>query len=205
MTGRIGTVAAFVVGAALAGCSEAGRVASSTLENMNGPHGGGGSPAAAGEVMSSAPVTYTNKARNFQFTIPAGWAKVEGDPAGDSVVFRKGRTTLSFNLHYTQMSADFPAETSVKASLKSAQEEVRQGKNIAAKRRDEMCVANPKKLCARGWELIDNGKSGPQRIIWQAYDTANFYFNFMASAESNEFAGARAELQSIIDSVKFGM
>jgi hypothetical protein len=193
-------VVAFAAGAALAGCADAGRVASSTLEGMN-PRGGGGLPAG----MSSAPVTYTNKARNFQFTIPAGWAKTDGDPAGETATFRKGQTTAHFNFHYTQLSADFPAETSVKASLKSAQEEVRQGKNIAAKRRDGMCVANPKKLCARGWELIDNGKSGPQRIIWQAYDGGNFYFNFMASAELAEFPAQRAELQGIIDSVKFGM
>jgi len=201
---RVRTVVGFMVAAALAGCADVQRAANSTVEGMNPARGGSGA-AAAGEVMSTAPVTYTNTARNFRFTIPAGWAKVGGDPTTDSAEFRKGRTTMSFNYHYTQLASDFPAETSVKASLKSALEEVKKGKNIAAKRRDEMCVANPKKLCARGWELTDNGKSGPQRIIFQAYDGANFYFNFMSAAESNEFPAGRAELQGIIDSVKFGM
>ena len=101
------------------------------------------------------------------------------------------------------MSPDFTAEASVKASLNSAKTDIKLGKNIDAKRRDEKCESNPKNICARGWELIDNGDSGPPRIIFQAYDKANTYYNFNASAEKPEFPAARAELQAIIDSIKF--
>jgi hypothetical protein len=189
----------------LGGCADYGKVANTTLGNMGTPRAGAkdaGAPAR--EVGSAAPVTYGNKARNFQFTIPAGWAKVDGDPNSDSAQFRKVGTSRHFNFHYTAMAADFPAETSVKASLKSATDEVKQGTNLSAKRRDDRCASDPKKLCARGWELVDSGKQGPQRIIWQAYDTGNYYFNFMASAEASEFEPARSELQGIIDSIKFG-
>jgi hypothetical protein len=194
-----------VLAAALGGCAEYSKVASSTLEGMAQPRvGAGGTSGDVAARGSTAPVTYRNESRRFQFTIPAGWALTDGDPNSDSAVFRKGATSSHFQFHYTQMASDFPAETSVQVSLKSALEEVKQGKNLSAKRRNEKCTHDPKKLCARGWELVDNGERGPQRIIWQAYDMNNFYFNFMASAENTEFGTARGELQGIIDSIHFG-
>ncbi|MEI6984750.1 MAG: hypothetical protein WCK65_01355 [Rhodospirillaceae bacterium] len=157
----------------------------------------------ATEASSTVPMIYQNTDRKFRFTIPAGWVKVQGDPNSDSVVFRKGMTSSHFQFHYTGMSPDFPAEASVKASLNSAKQDIKLGKNIEAKRRDDKCESNPKALCARGWELIDSGNSGPQRIIWQVYDKNNTYINLMASAEKEEFNAARVELQSIINSIKF--
>jgi len=162
-----------------------------------------GSGASSGSAVSSAPAVHKNADRKFHFTIPAGWALVSGSPNSDSVVFRKGMTSRHFTFHYTGMAPDFPAEASVKASLNSANQDIKLGKNIAAKRRDDKCEGNPKNLCARGWELIDSGNAGPQRIIWQVYDKNNTYINFMASAEKDEFPAARAELQAIIDSIKF--
>ncbi|MBF0319758.1 MAG: hypothetical protein HQL01_08150 [Nitrospirae bacterium] len=159
---------------------------------------------AAAMEASAEGTTYTNNQRRFTFTIPAGWEIVSGTPDSDNMVFRKSGTSLHFMYQYTPLGGSFPAEASVKASLKSAQEDIKLGKNIAAKRRDDVKKINNKTiLYARGWELIDAGKNGPQRIIWQCYDRENFYFNFMASSESNEFAQARPQLQAIIDSIKF--
>lgn len=162
-----------------------------------------GSASSSAQAGSTAPATYSNKARKFHFTIPAGWAKVGGDPDSDSVQFQKVGGTASFQFHYTSMASNFPAETSVKASLNAAKDEVKRGKNIDAKRRDDMCQSKPKVLCARGWELIDNGHDGHQRIIWQVYDKDNYYFNFMGASDTAEFPGARAVLQEVINSVKF--
>ena len=161
------------------------------------------SAGSGGSAMSAAPTVHKNADRKFHFTIPAGWALISGSPNSDSVVFRKGMTSRHFQFHYTAMAPDFPAEASVKASLTSANQDIKLGKNMAAKRRDDKCESNPKNTCARGWELIDSGNAGPQRIIWQVYDKANTYMNFMASAEKDEFPAARAELQAIIDSIKF--
>jgi len=163
----------------------------------------GGTSSPTGEMGSTAPQTYKNADRKFHFTIPAGWTKISGEPNSATAVFRKVGTSEFFQFNYTAMASNFPAEASVNASLNTAKQEVKQGKNIAAKRRDDRCESNPKNLCARGWELIDSGNAGPQRIIWQAYDKNNYYFNFMASAEKAEFGAARSGLQSVIDSIKF--
>ncbi|MEO5360454.1 MAG: hypothetical protein H7843_08390 [Nitrospirota bacterium] len=153
---------------------------------------------------SAEGTTYTNTQRKFTFTIPQGWEITSGTPDSENMVFRKTGTTQHFMYQYTPLGSSFPAEASVKASLKSALEDIKLGKNIAAKRRDDVKKINNKTVqYARGWELIDAGKGGPQRIIWQCYDRENFYFNFMASSEANEFAAARPELQKIIDSIKF--
>ncbi|HLA36154.1 MAG TPA: hypothetical protein VJ001_14925 [Rhodocyclaceae bacterium] len=187
----------------------ASTTASAQLGNLGGLgnllSGSSATPSApaAAESGSSAAATYKHTERKFHFTIPAGWAKVSGELNADSMIFRKVGTTRHFQFHSTAMAASFPAETSVSASLNSAKQDVKLGKNLAAKRRDDKCESNPKQLCARGWELIDNGESGPQRIIWQAYDKSNTLYNFMASAEKAEFADARAELQTIVDSIKF--
>ncbi|MBF0488608.1 MAG: hypothetical protein HQK98_10640 [Nitrospirae bacterium] len=161
-------------------------------------------PDASSPKTSKEEKSYTNNTRKFTFTIPAGWEISSGTPDSDNMVFRKTGTTQHFAFQYTQLASDFPAEASVKASLKTAMEDIKHGKNIAAKRRDDVKKVNGKNvLYARGWELIDAGKNGPQRIIWQCYDRENFYFNFMASAQSNEFDEAKPTLQKIIDSIKF--
>lgn len=164
--------------------------------------GGGGG--ISGGIISAAGGTFRNDDRKFSFTLPPGWEKTAGDPNSDNVTFRRGNTSQHFTFHYTAMSPSFPAGSSVQASLKSAKEDVKLGKNLSAKRRDDICGPKDKKVtCARGWELIDSGKGGYQRIIYQCYDRNNFYFNFIASSETGEFAGAQDMLQGIIDSIKF--
>ncbi|MBF0554840.1 MAG: hypothetical protein HQK96_09850 [Nitrospirae bacterium] len=161
-------------------------------------------PEAAKPGASTEDKTYTNNQRKFTFTIPSGWEVVSGTPDADNMVFRKTGTSQHFSYQYTPLGGSFPAEASVKASLKTALEDIKLGKNIAAKRRDDVKKINNKTvLYTRGWELTDAGKNGPQRIIWQCYDRENFYFNFMASSESNEFDAAKPQLQKIIDSIKF--
>ena len=55
-----------------------------------------------------------------------------------------------------------------------------------------------------GWELVEAPqKNGFQRIIWQAYDGQNFYMNFDAYSENQDFEAARATLRQIMDSIKF--
>jgi hypothetical protein len=48
------------------------------------------------------------------------------------------------------------------------------------------------------------GNGSHQRIIWQCYDGDNYYYNFMVSTSPEEFNAVRAELQGIINSVRFG-
>ncbi|MBF0467168.1 MAG: hypothetical protein HQK94_19040 [Nitrospirae bacterium] len=161
-------------------------------------------PDATKTEASAEEKTDTNNQRKFTFTIPSGWEVVSGTPDSDNMIFRKPGTSQHFMYQYTQLGGSFPAEASVKASLKTALEDIKLSKNISAKRRDDVKKIDKKTiLYARGWELIDAGKNGPQRIIWQCYDRENFYFNFMASSESNEFDAAKPQLQQIIDSIKF--
>jgi hypothetical protein len=197
-----------VVALGLTSCSQYGQLndlaKAAVTPQIAAPVAGGaaGSPGTA-ESASTAATTYSNKERKFHFTILAGWTKVGGDPNSDSAEFRKVGTSQHFLFHYTRMAPDFPAETAVKVSLERAKDEIKQGINIAAKRRDDACLSKSKALCARGWELIDSGKDGHQRIIWQAYDKESYYYNFMAASDPAEFQGARAALQQVIDSVRF--
>lgn len=153
-------------------------------------------------------VTYTNKDRHFSFTIPAGWEKLSGDVNSDMVLFMAQplKKTCSFQINMTRMQPDFPAEASVTASLNSAIQDIKIDKNIAAKRRDESGLEKGKKVqFTRGWELTEKGqKGGHQRIIYQAYDRENHYLNMLAAAETEHFEECRADLQSIITSIKFG-
>lgn len=160
-------------------------------------------------VGSSAPVTYKNEGRNFSFTIPAGWSKQQGDSNSESALFMKVpiKTSCSFQFHMTRMRPSFPAEASVKASLKAAKEDITIDKLIAAKRRDESGKENGKTVrFTRGWEIVEKGKpDSHQRIIYQAYDRENYYFNMMAAASTPEqFTQCHPELRQIIDSIKFG-
>jgi hypothetical protein len=164
--------------------------------------------AASGASASTEAMTYKNKARNFSFTIPAGWSKQSGDVDSDTVIFMQEplNKTCSFQFNITPMQADFPAEASVKASLDTAKKDVKAGKNISAKRRDESGKEKGKNVrFTRGWELVEKGQAGsPKRIIYQAYDRQNNYYNMMAAAETEHFEECRPSLQKIIDSIKFG-
>jgi hypothetical protein len=164
--------------------------------------------AGSGASASTEAMTYKNKARNFSFTIPAGWSKQSGDVDSDMVIFMQEplSKTCSFQFNITSMQADFPAEASVKASLDTAKKDVKSGKNISAKRRDESGKEKGKNVrFTRGWELVEKGQAGsPQRIIYQAYDRQNNYYNMMAAAETEHFEECRPGLQKIIDSIKFG-
>ena len=114
--------------------------------------------------------------------------------------------SCAFSMHYTRMKLSFPAEASVKANVKSGKEEIVIDKLIAAKRRDLSGKENGKTVkFARGWEITQQAKPGShQRIIYQAYDRENYYYNFGTSAWTKNFAKCREDLQSIIDSIKFG-
>ncbi len=199
----IATILACSVG--LIGCSASGvgqnllnQAVSSAVPTT--PVTGAADASAGGAVGSTEAVTYTNKARHYSFTIPAGWAKQSGDVNSDSVLFMEVplSKTCSFQINMNRMQADFPAEASVKASLESAKKDIAIDKNISAKRRDEAGYT-------RGWELVEKGKAGGhQRIIYQAYDKENYYLNMMAAAETEHFEACRPTLQKIIDSIKFG-
>jgi hypothetical protein len=158
--------------------------------------------------VSTAPVTYQNKVRNFSYTIPAGWRLERGDPTGsaerDNIIFMKPGTTCGFTIHWTQMVPSFPRKASVDASYKSAVEEKSIGKYLAVKRRDQGGAGGKEGVI--GWETIETaekGSGGFQRIQWQCYDGQNYYYSFMAHSEPKDFNANRAELQRIIDSIKF--
>lgn len=153
--------------------------------------------------VNQAPVTSKNTARNFSFTLPAGWEPVKNPNANDISVGKPG-TRSAFVIHITQMVPSFPAKASVDASLKTAKEEVTINKLLSAKRRDD--PPGPKPLVI-GWETIESptgGGGSHQRIIWQCYDGQNYYYNFNAATSPEQFNASKGELQGIINSVKFG-
>ncbi|MFZ5810600.1 MAG: hypothetical protein ACOY4F_01000 [Thermodesulfobacteriota bacterium] len=158
--------------------------------------------ASSGGKVLTQDTTFTNTARKFQFTIPAGWEIVEGSPDSESVGFRYMKTTMGFNFHAEQMVPSFPRASAVSAGLKQDQERVTIKKLLQAKRRDD---GDAKKKCGViGWEIVEAPqKNGFQRIIWQCYDGENFYMNFMAYSENQEFSASEATLRKIMDSIKF--
>jgi hypothetical protein len=155
--------------------------------------------------VSTAPATYQNKVRNFSYTIPAGWRLERGDPTGnaerENIIFMKPGTTCGFTIHWTQMVPSFPRKAAVDASYKQAMEEKGIGKYLAVKRRDQAG-----KRGILGWETIETaekGSGGFQRIQWQCYDGNNYMYSFMAHSEPKDFNANRAEMQRIIDSIRF--
>ncbi|MFZ5450058.1 MAG: hypothetical protein ACOZFS_15625 [Thermodesulfobacteriota bacterium] len=155
--------------------------------------------------VSTTPVTYQNKVRPFSYTIPAGWRLERGDPAGnaerENIIFMKPGTTCGFNIHWTQMVPSFPRKAAVDAGYKKAKEEMTIGKYLAVKRRDQGGQSG-----VIGWETIETaekGSGGFQRIQWQCYDGQNYMYSFMAHSEPKDFNANRAELQRIIDSIRF--
>jgi hypothetical protein len=159
-------------------------------------------PAGGGAGVLARDTTYTNAARRFEFTIPAGWKLENGDPAGESVLFMKPGTSWSFQFHIEQMVPSFPRKASVDASLKQAREMVQIRKYLEARRRDD---GDAKRKCGViGWEIVEAPqKNDYERIIWQAYDGQNFYMNFMAASENGQFEAARPTLRRIMDSIRF--
>lgn len=157
--------------------------------------------------VSTAPVTYQCKIRNFSYTIPAGWRLERGNPAGstderENIIFMKPGTTCGFTIGWHQYVPSFPRKANVDASYKSAMEEKAIGKYISVKRRDQ-----GGKEGIIGWETIETaekGSGGFQRIQWNCWDTQNYMYTFMAHCEPKDFSANRAELQRIIDSIRFG-
>ena len=134
--------------------------------------------------------------------------KERGDPTGnaerENIIFMKPGTTCGFTIHWTQMVPSFPRKASVDASYKQAMEEKTIGKYMAVKRRDQ---GGQGKDGVIGWETIETaekGSGGFQRIQWQCYDGQNYMYSFMAHSEPKDFNANRADLQRIIDSIKFG-
>jgi hypothetical protein len=155
--------------------------------------------------VSTAPVTYQNRVRNFSYTVPAGWRLERGDPTGNAerlnIIFIKPGTTCGFTIAWTQMVPSFPRQASVDASYKQAKEEMSIRKYISVKRRDQ---GGKKGII--GWETVESaekGSGGFQRIQWQCYDAQNYYYNFVAHSEPKDFNANRAEMQRIIDSIRF--
>jgi len=187
----------------------AGEAAKPAVEPQKGPatkaYEGTASMSDTKTGVSTAPVTYQNKVRNFSYTIPAGWRLERGDPTGnaerDNIIFMKPGTTCSFNIHWTQMVPSFPRKAAADASYKQSMEEKGIGKYMAVKRRDQ-----GGKDGVLGWETIETaekGSGGFQRIQWQCYDGQNYMYSFMASSEPKDFNANRAEEQRIIDSIQF--
>ena len=158
--------------------------------------------------VSTAPVTYQNKPRPFSYTVSAGWRLERGDPTGnaekENIIFMKPGTTCGFTIHWTQMVPSFPRKASVDASYKQAMEEKGIGKYMAVKRRDQGVQGKDGVI---GWETIETaekGSGGFQRIQWQCYDGQNYMYSFMAHCEPKDFNANRADLQRLIDSIRFG-
>jgi hypothetical protein len=156
--------------------------------------------------VSTAPVTYQNKVRHFSYTIPAGWRLERGDPTGNAertdIIFMKPGTTCGFTITWHQYPPDTNIrKANVEASYKSAMSEKSIGKYLAVKRRDQ-----GGKEGIIGWETIETaekGSGGFQRIQWNCWDPQNFMYTFMAHSEPKDFNANRAEMQRIIDSIKF--
>ena len=166
-----------------------------------------GKPSGAAGGGFASDTTFRNENRQFEYTIPAGWSQVSGDPQSEQgAVYMKPGTSWSFQFHMTQMVPSFPAASSVQASIKQNQEMKQIDKILEVKRRDDGNKKEDRGLKVIGWEIIQSPKGadgGFQRIIRQAYDQDNYYFKFMGSAEVAEFEAARPTLQRIIDSVDF--
>jgi hypothetical protein len=177
------------------GQGEATKPAPAAKEDPNAPL----NRAKMGETFA-APMTYQNQ-RHFSYTVPAGWQKEQGNPTGESVGFGRPGSTASFTIHMTQMVPSFPRKSAVDAGLKQAKEEMGIGKYMSVKRRDQ-----GGKSGVIGWETIETaakGSGGFQRIQWQCYDKDNYYYSFIAGVNPQQFSQYRAEMQRIIDSIRF--
>jgi hypothetical protein len=148
-----------------------------------------------------SPMIFKNRVRPFSYTIPAGWQKEGGDPTGERADFGRPGSTASFNFHFTQMVPSFPRKAAVDAGYKQAKEEMSIGKYLSVRRKDQTG-----KNGVIGWETIETaakGSGGFQRIQWQCYDSNNYYYSFMTAVNPQQFNQYRAEMQRIIDSIRF--
>jgi hypothetical protein len=156
--------------------------------------------------VSTAPKTYNLKSRHFSYTIPAGWRLERGKPENmtdesENIIFIKPGTTCGFTIGWHQYVKSFPRQANVDASYKSAMEEKGIGKYLSVKRRDQ-----GGKNGIIGWETIETaakGSGGFQRIQWNCWDPDNYSYTFMAHSEPKDFNANQAEMQRIIDSVRF--
>jgi hypothetical protein len=141
--------------------------------------------------------TFRNTERPFSYTMPAGWRLEAGNPTGNRPTFMIPGTTAAFQFHFIQNVPSFPRKAAVDAGYKQSMEEMSIGKYLSVKRRNQGDVI--------GWEVIETEKGGGgfQRIIWQCYDKQNYYYNFMAASEPSQFPRFRAELQRVMDSIRF--
>lgn len=149
----------------------------------------------------TSPMTFKNRVRPFSYTIPAGWQKEAGNPTGDRADFGRPGTTVSFNFHFTQMVPSFPRKAAVDAGYKQAKEEMRIGKYLSVRRKNQ-----GGRNGVIGWETIETaakGSGGFQRIQWQCYDRNNYYYSFMTAVNPQQFNQYRSEMQRIIDSIRF--
>ncbi len=169
--------------------------------SQGAPAAPGANPAVSANALKQE-TTFKNPARNFEFTIPAGWEMIEGDPASESCGFRNMANSQGFLFHIEQMVPSFPAKSAVSAGLKQDKERVTIKKLLSAERRDD---GNPKKKCGViGWQIVEAPqKNSFERIIWQCYDGENYYMNFNAYSDNDEFAAARPVLEKIMKSIKF--
>ena len=158
---------------------------------------------AAAANAPKEPVTYQNKTYGFSFTLPAGWTKQSGEADSDSFTFMRVpiADSCSFIFHVEPMRKSFPAAAAVNAGVKTGKEDIEIGKLVAVKRRDDK---RQDKSSVIGWEIEEKGKKeSHKRIIWQAYDSQNRYYNFMTAAYTEKFAACQPDLTNIINSIKF--
>jgi hypothetical protein len=157
--------------------------------------------------VSTAPVTYQCTIRKFSYTIPAGWRLERGNPAGskderEDIIFMKPGTTCAFSIQWHQYPPDTKiSKANVESSYKTAMSEKSIGKYLSVKRRDQ-----GGKDGIIGWETIETaekGSGGFQRIQWNCWDPQNYSYTFIAHCEPKDFNANRAEMQRIIDSIKF--
>lgn len=155
---------------------------------------------------------YQNKSRNFSFSIPGDWSQQSGDVNSSSALFmaKPVSRTCSFQFNINPMPPKFPSGASISSSLTQAKKDLKSKKLIAAKRRDQHTTIPDKNgkqqkiRLAQGWEVVEAGLAGGhQRIIYQTYDRNNYYMNFLAAAQTEQFEACRPALRMIIDSIKF--
>lgn len=187
---------------ALASCVTGAGVVSTAAHQTASASNVQAAPVESGPEVFAAPRTFKHD-RNFEYTIPAGWYLVDGDPEhGESFSFMKKGTPRGMNAHLEQMVPSFPRAAAVDAGLKQDKERMLINKVLDARRRDDGSI---KKGCGViGWEQTEAPqKNGFQRIIWQCYDGDNYYMNFMTYTENEDFVAARPELREVSDSIKF--
>jgi len=170
-------------------------------------------------LQENKPVLYKNKAYRFSFLLPVDWKKQTGDVNSNNALFMRLplSQSCSFQFNITPMPTNFPTEMVVDTGLKTALVQVKQKKLLSAQRRDfvhdEKVLSKEKGkevesikpvTFVRGWEVMENRQeTGLQRLVYQAYNKSNAYFNFIAAASNENFAQCQPQLQQIMASIQF--